>query len=99
MRIEELQGLMERIYGERDRARGAQGCALWLCEEVGELARALRRGDRDALGSEAADVLAWLASLANVSGLDLQREVLEKYGRGCPRCGSMPCRCRHPEPG
>jgi len=93
MRIEDLQDLMERTYGERDRARGARGCALWLCEEVGETAQALRRGDRTGLGEEMADVLAWLASLANVSGVNLERELLAKYGKGCPRCGSVPCRC------
>jgi len=94
MRINEFQELMEQTYGERDRDRGATECALWLGEELGETLQALRKGDRTALGEEMADMLAWLSSLANVCGLDLEHEVVAKYGQGCPRCKSVPCRCR-----
>jgi len=93
MHIHEFQELMDRTYGDRDRARGATGCALWLSEELGETMKALRVGDRDALAMEMADVFAWLASLANVCGLNLETAVNEKYGSGCPRCGFVPCRC------
>ena len=64
-----------------------------LMEEVGELAAALREGDRSATAAEFADVLAWLATIANVSGIDLERAVVEKYGSGCPGCGEMVCGC------
>jgi NTP pyrophosphatase (non-canonical NTP hydrolase) len=40
-----------------------------------------------------ADVLAWLATLANVRGVDLEAAVAAKYGAGCPACGSTPCSC------
>lgn len=103
MTIAELQALIERIYGERDRARGLAGTHMWFCEEVGELTRALRRhgsnparltsGDRAHLEGEFADVLAWLATLASIEGVDLEKAFHAKYGKGCPRCGATPCAC------
>nr|WP_303646099.1 MazG nucleotide pyrophosphohydrolase domain-containing protein [Candidatus Solincola tengchongensis] len=63
-----------------------------MVEEVGELSRALRMGRREDLDEEFADVLAWLASLANLCGVDLE-EAACKYLSGCPRCGSIPCAC------
>ena len=41
---------------------------------------------------EFADVLAWLASLANQLGLSLE-DAAARYVSGCPRCGTTPCRC------
>jgi NTP pyrophosphatase (non-canonical NTP hydrolase) len=66
---------------------------MWLMEEVGELAGALRQGSREELAAEFADVLAWLVTIANVAGIDLEQAVLDKYGGGCPGCGQMVCRC------
>jgi len=66
---------------------------MWLMEEVGELAAALREGTPQELAYEFADVLAWLATIANVAGVDLEQAVLEKYGHGCPGCGEMVCMC------
>jgi NTP pyrophosphatase (non-canonical NTP hydrolase) len=60
---------------------------------VGELATALRGGDRANLAAEFADVLAWLATLANVAGVDLDAAIRAKYGDGCPGCGRRPCTC------
>ncbi len=42
---------------------------------------------------EFADVIAWLASLANVTGIDLERAALDKYPGTCPKCGHIPCQC------
>ena len=93
MGIEEFQRRIEAIYYQRDSARGLAGTHMWFCEEVGELTRALRRGRREELEGEFADVLAWLATLASIAGVDLQAAAAGKYGRGCPRCGSIPCAC------
>ena len=41
---------------------------MWLMEEVGELAAALREGTREEQAAEFADVLAWLTTIANVVG-------------------------------
>ncbi len=88
----ELQGLMERTYGERDRARGIPATVAWLAEEIGELARAVRKGSRDEQVHELGDTLAWLASLANQLDISLD-EAVARYRDGCPRCGSVPCGC------
>ncbi len=93
MQIAEFQKRIEDIYLERDRARGLAGTHMWFCEEVGELTRALRRDRRDELEGEFADVLAWLATLASIAGVDLERAAAAKYAAGCPRCHAAPCRC------
>ncbi len=91
--ISEFQALIESIYFAKDSARGIPGTFMWLAEEVGELSRALRRGDREALAGEFADVLAWTVSLASLCGIDLSEAVTAKYAGGCPKCSSNPCVC------
>lgn len=88
-----LQRLIRELYGAKDAARGDAGTFLWFAEEVGELATALRTGSPEELAAEMADVLAWLVTLANVRGVDLEAAVLRKYGRACPGCHSVPCTC------
>jgi NTP pyrophosphatase (non-canonical NTP hydrolase) len=83
---------MARTYGERDRARGRDATVAWLTEELGELARAARKGSREEQLHELGDVLAWLASLAEQLGLSLA-EAAARYAQGCPRCGGIPCAC------
>src|SRR5262245_11851873 len=88
-----LQRMILQMYGAKDAARGDAATFLWLAEEFGELATAVRSGTPDELAAEMADVLAWLATLANIRGIDLETAVRRKYGRGCPGCGDAPCRC------
>jgi len=83
---------MARTYGQRDAARGLPATVAWLAEEVGELAQAVRKGTRDQQQAELADVLAWVASLANQLGIDLD-EAVDRYAGGCPKCGDTPCAC------
>jgi NTP pyrophosphatase (non-canonical NTP hydrolase) len=92
MEIAELQRTLHRTYFERDARRGPDATFRWLTEEVGELARALRHGEREALAHEVSDVLAWLGSLANLVGVDLEAAAA-RYASGCPRCGASPCAC------
>lgn len=92
MEIREFQKKIEAIYFPRDSARGTAGNFLWFSEEVGELARALKRGDRGNLEEEFADCLAWLSTLASTNGVDLERAA-QKYADGCPRCRKAPCAC------
>ena len=93
MQVKEFQALIERIYLARDSSRGLAGTHMWFCEEVGELTRALRRGQKLELEGEFADVLAWLATLASIAGVDLEAAARGKYERGCPRCAGVPCAC------
>lgn len=92
MDLARFQDLMATTYGERDRARGVPATVAWLTEELGELAQAVRKGDRAAQEHELGDVLAWLASLAQQLGLSLD-DAATRYADGCPRCGALPCGC------
>lgn len=89
----DFQSLIRNMYYEKDVARGTDGTFMWLMEEIGELSTALRQGNPTELREEFADVLAWLATIANVAGVDLTRAVVEKYGSGCPGCGKLLCAC------
>jgi NTP pyrophosphatase (non-canonical NTP hydrolase) len=92
MQLQALQGLMRDLYQDRDVARGVDATFRWLTEEVGELARAIRKGDRANLSHEVGDVLAWLASIANLVDVDLE-EAASRYADGCPKCRNTPCSC------
>jgi NTP pyrophosphatase (non-canonical NTP hydrolase) len=92
MELGEMQRLMEATYGARDRARGVPATVAWLAEEVGELAKAVRKGTREEQLHELGDALAWLASLANQLDLSLD-DAAQRYASGCPRCRSTPCTC------
>ncbi len=92
--LADVQTAIAKMYAHKDSARGVEGTFMWLMEEVGELSAALREHDTPALAAEFADVLAWLATLANVSGIDLDRAFQEKYGQGCPGCRQSPCICQ-----
>jgi NTP pyrophosphatase (non-canonical NTP hydrolase) len=91
--LTQFQKLIGDIYDERDRRRGVEGTFMWFMEEVGELAAALRGGSLEERQGEFADVLAWLATLANNVGVDLETAALAKYGKGCPGCRQIPCAC------
>jgi NTP pyrophosphatase (non-canonical NTP hydrolase) len=88
-----LQDLIRHMYFEKDRARGLEGTWMWFCEEVGELSSALRSGTHEERLLEFADVLAWLATLANIADVDLSEAIARKYGSGCPGCGDLLCKC------
>jgi NTP pyrophosphatase (non-canonical NTP hydrolase) len=92
MDLGRFQLLMRDTYGDRDRARGMAASVAWLTEEVGELAQAIRKGTPAQQLEELADVLAWLASIADQLGLSLD-EAAARYADGCPRCRNVPCRC------
>ena len=92
MDLATLQDVIERTYGTRDRARGVPSTVAWLTEELGELAQAVRKGSVEQQQHEFADVLAWVASLANQMDIDLT-QAIDRYARGCPRCATIPCSC------
>jgi NTP pyrophosphatase (non-canonical NTP hydrolase) len=92
MQIGEFQQLIDRMYSDKDRRRGAAKTFLWFAEEVGELASAIAKKDTKNKEGEFADVLAWLVTLANVEGVDLE-QAIKKFTAGCPGCGQMVCRC------
>jgi NTP pyrophosphatase (non-canonical NTP hydrolase) len=93
MHIHEFQKMMQRLYFHRDSERGIAGTYEWLTDEVRELGEALNANNPREVEKEFADVIAWLASLANVVGVDLERAAIEKYPGTCPKCGHVPCQC------
>ena len=90
--LSDFQAQMARVYGARDRDRGIPATIAWLTEEVGELARSVRKGTISEQLHELGDVLAWLASLADQLGLSLD-SAAARYADGCPACGAVPCAC------
>lgn len=98
MTLDELQQMIAQMYSRKDEARGVEGTFMWLMEEVGELAASLRdNSPKEETAREFADVLAWLATIANVAGISLTEAVQLKYGNGCPGCSQMVCVCADSE--
>ncbi|MBI1928192.1 nucleotide pyrophosphohydrolase [Candidatus Poribacteria bacterium] len=94
MTIQEFQQRIEQIYFERDAKRGVDRTFVWFAEEVGELAKEIRREpqDMERLRAEFADVFAWLSTLASLLGIALA-ETAQIYADGCPKCRAIPCAC------
>ena len=92
MELAAFQEIITRTYGTRDRDRGLDATVAWLCEELGELAQAVRKGSVAEQLHELGDVLAWLVSLAAQLGLSIE-DAAARYAGGCPVCGSIPCAC------
>lgn len=93
MEIAEFQSLIRQLYLEKDRKRGTEATLLWLVEEVGELLEAHRRQDREGMEEEIADIIAWVASYANLRGINLEEALEKKYPGRCRYCNSAPCIC------
>lgn len=92
MEISEFQEWMRKIYFTKDSQKGANLSFLWLIEEIGELAHEIRGKNISGCQREFADCFAWLVSLANLLGVNLE-EALKIYEKGCPKCGKTPCKC------
>jgi NTP pyrophosphatase (non-canonical NTP hydrolase) len=81
MDISEFQQIISKKYKKRDLQRGVPATFMWFIEEVGELATALASKDDKNKEEEFADVFAWLCTLANISGVDLEK-ACAKYTTG-----------------
>ena len=97
MDLSALQSVIRATYGERDRARGIDATFGWFIEEVGELSRAIRRQGHEERVTEFSDALAWLVTLADLTGVDLA-DAAQRYADGCPKCHTSPCGCATLEP-
>lgn len=93
LRLADWQQLIRQMYLAKDQRRGVEGTFMWFSAEVGELAESLRNGTHEDRLGEFADVLAWLTTIANVVGVDLNEAVAKKYGSGCPGCHQFVCQC------
>lgn len=94
MTIQDFQKQIEAIYYTRDAERGVPLTFTWFVEEVGELAKEIRKEPQDMarLRAEFADVFAWLVTLASLLDIDLA-EAAAIYATGCPKCNAVPCAC------
>lgn len=93
MELNEWQKLIEKIYFAKDSKRGLDKTFNWLIEEIGELARAIRKGNKTKITEEFADSLAWLLSVGSILGIDAE-ESMKTYINGCPKCKCSPCKCK-----
>ena len=93
MEISEFQKMMQELYAHNDMRRGGKATMLWLVEEVGELAEAIRREEPENIREELADCFAWIGALANLYEVNLEEAFLQKYPGVCPTCGQKPCIC------
>jgi len=95
MRIKEFQIHIWNIYREHDSRRGVENTLKWFLSEVYEFTKAIEKRDLKSIKEEAADVLAWLSSVLNLLDIDLEEAALSRYGGGCPKCNSIPCKCSY----
>jgi NTP pyrophosphatase (non-canonical NTP hydrolase) len=79
MTIEEFQQHILTRYGQRDKERGVWPTFGWFMEEVGELASAMHGDDHVNKEEEFADVFAWLMTLANIQGVNMEVAIQRKY--------------------
>ena len=86
-----FQKIIENTYYDRDAARGVDGTFTWFVEEVGELAKEIRRDPRDRprLTEEISDVLAWLTTRASLLDIPMT-DCAQRYADGCPKCARTP---------
>ena len=92
MNLDHFQKIIKNTYYDKDSQRGLDSAFRWFTEEVGELARDIRKGNKQAQENELGDVLAWLVSIANILDIDITTAA-KRYENGCPKCKSVPCTC------
>lgn len=74
-----LQQDLAARFAEGDKKSGASFLALVLMEEVGELAEAIRRGEKEEARKEVADVAFMALAIANVLEVDLDAAIRAKF--------------------
>ena len=87
MDIRAFQKLIADRYQQRDFQRGTPRTFMWFVEEVGELATALadEKTTQKEKEEEFADIFAWLCTLANINGVDIETACIEKYYNSQPK--------------
>jgi len=77
--LAEFQRLIRDQFGAKDARRGVDGNFMWLMEEVGELAEAIRRGEKAEAQKEIADVAFMALSIASVLDVDVETAIRAKF--------------------
>ncbi len=84
MELEEVRLKIREKYLETDRNSGPLFLLAVLMEEVGEVAEAVRKGEKEGVREELSDVLFVVISLSNLFDVDIERRLVEKYIEGNP---------------
>lgn len=79
MELRALQQALGERYAAMDQQAGLPFLLSVMQEEVGELARAVRKGQREEAGKEAVDVLFLALSVCNVLGFDAEPQLRAKF--------------------
>ncbi len=85
MELIELQKAVREKYYETDSKSGPLFLLAVLFEEVGELAEAVRKGEKENIREELTDVLFMVISIANLFDIELEDRLVKKYIKGDPR--------------
>ena len=91
--LPEWQLMFHNIYGRVNRIAGREKCWLHVNEELGEISRAFRLGQKKPLRDEIADVFAWLVAFCNHMKIDIEEAVLNEYPTKCNVCDRDKCCC------
>ena len=86
--LPQLQAYVQEMRVARGLVMPVRDVVLHLSEELGEVARAVRKDDRENLGEELADCLFFVLSVANEAGIDLTDALLQKEERNRGRFGA-----------
>lgn len=95
--VYDWQRLFHKLYGKANADQTLEQIGYHLVEEVGEVARALRHGNKVNLREEMADVVAWSFAVVIKSGemvgseLRLDEILWDRYPNQCSYCASNPC--------
>lgn len=84
MELSQLREAIRKRYYSIDSKSGALFLLSVLFEEIGELAEAIRKKEREKIEEELCDVFFMVLSLANYFEVDLEGRVVEKYIEGDP---------------
>ncbi len=84
MDLKELRDKIKEKYYSIDKKSGSLFLLAVLFEEVGELAEAVRKKDKDGIEEELADTLFMILSLANYFDVNPEKVIVEKYIKNDP---------------
>ena len=92
---EQWVSMFRKIYGNVNSILSRQSIGFHLMEEIGEVARSIRKKDFQEIEAEIADVFAWLlAILMKVPELNSLNEMTwDIYPGLCKKCHEKPCQC------
>ncbi|MFW9997256.1 MAG: MazG nucleotide pyrophosphohydrolase domain-containing protein [Candidatus Odinarchaeota archaeon] len=93
------QLMFKKIYGNVNRVQSIEQIGFHLMEEIGEVAKEIRRSNTEELKDELADVFAWIMGLILKCEDLLAKEILsskllwDRYPNSCHECEANPCTC------